>query len=310
MTGNVMVDRKNLEADGNVVVDSWDCVAPMRAWLSATAGTQAWVQIGHAGALSTSPEPTSPSGVPYRGAKPAVRPSRALTIDEIKDVVRRFVLASAVARDAGCAGVEIHAAHGFLLNQFLSPATNQRTDDYGGSLENRMRLLLEIVAEVRGEVGGSFPIAVKLNVSDGRQAGVRWGEEEALLVCQRLAGAGIDLIELSGGDYQRPLMVGSVRSSNYFRDFACRLKTATDVPVMLTGGVRSVESMREILKSGIADMIGLARPAIVEPDVAKLILSGELVVAPGSDADDLDVMEMLSWHYARMAAIARSESVR
>jgi 2,4-dienoyl-CoA reductase-like NADH-dependent reductase (Old Yellow Enzyme family) len=194
----------------------------------------------------------------------------------------------------------VHAAHGYLVAQFLSPLTNRRTDDWGGPIENRARLLLEIVRAIRSRNGPSFTVAVKLNSSDFQRGGFE--EDDALQVIGWLEAAGVDLLEISGGNYEAPaLLLGpGVRGSTvargaYFLEFARHVRQVSRVPLMVTGGFRSLAAMEQALAEDALDVVGLARPLILEPDLPRRLLAGE---ADGSRAVRLHsrnkVFEMLA----------------
>ena len=212
----------------------------------------------------------------------------ALTEAEIEEIVQRFALCALTVQQAGFTGVQIHAAHGYLLSQFLSPKTNHRSDLYGGSLENRARLLLRIVETVRNAVGDTFPVAVKLNSADFQKGGFAF--EDSLQVVQWLEQAGVDLIEISGGTYEQPKLLGvagmedeepqPVQQSTqireaYFVDFALAMKEKVSVPLMVTGGFRRRDSMQQALDCGGADVIGIGRPMCVMTDAPRRLLEGE-----------------------------------
>jgi 2,4-dienoyl-CoA reductase-like NADH-dependent reductase (Old Yellow Enzyme family) len=163
-------------------------------------------------------------------------------------IIARFARAAQIAADAGFHGVQIHAAHGYLFNQFLSPLVNRRTDRWGGSLDNRMRLLVETVREIRATTPARFLIAVKLNSADFQRGG--FDSDDSLTVAHALEKEGIDLLEISGGTYESTAMVtgmpqrDSTRAREaYFLEFAERFSKEVSVPVMLTGGFRTRQGM-------------------------------------------------------------------
>ena len=203
-------------------------------------------------------------------------PPRALTQEEIREIVQRFATTAAIAQEAGFAGVQIHAAHGYLISQFLSPHHNQRTDEYGGSLENRMRFLEEVYEAIRQKTGPDFPIGIKLNSADFQQGG--FSEEESMQVMKKMEDIGIDLIEISGGNYESPkMMQGTKRTQEreaYFLDFAERVRKLLKTPLVVTGGFRTEKAMQEALESGATDLVGLARPFALNPDLPKAIAKG------------------------------------
>jgi 2,4-dienoyl-CoA reductase-like NADH-dependent reductase (Old Yellow Enzyme family) len=183
--------------------------------------------------------------------------------------------------------VQIHAAHGYLLSQFLSPRSNQREDQYGGDLANRARMLLAVVDAIRGAVGPDFPVAVKLNSADFQKGGFAF--EESLQVAQWLQDHGIDLIEISGGTYEQPKLLGisgleeeeeqnvaqsTLMREAYFVDFAVAMGDKVKVPLMVTGGFRRRTVMQQAVETGSADVIGIGRPMCVMTDAPKQLLSG------------------------------------
>ena len=202
MTGNVMVDRNALGEPGNIVIEDERDITLLKNW--AKVGTQnnnhLWMQINHPGKQSPknlSKEPVAPSSIPVGGNLSNVfNHPRALKHDEILGIIKRFGNTAYIAKKAGFTGVQIHAAHGYLINQFLSPYHNKRNDAWGGSLENRMRFLMEVYHEIRRRTGEKFPIAVKLNSADFQRGG--FTEEDSMKVLKAIDKAGIDLIEISG----------------------------------------------------------------------------------------------------------------
>jgi 2,4-dienoyl-CoA reductase-like NADH-dependent reductase (Old Yellow Enzyme family) len=297
ITGNVMVDRRVPERPGNVVIDgTWpasvdaEARSRLRDWARAgtSAGNQLWMQLSHAGRQSpryATRDPVGPSAVGLDLLGAYGRP-RALDEVEIEDQIRRFATAATIARECGFTGVQIHAAHGYLISAFLSPLTNRRDDAWGGPLENRARLLLEVVRATRRAVGADFPIAVKLNSDDFRTGG--FSADDSLAVIRMLGAEGIDLLELSGGTYEQPRLLGHagkldsvapVRESTrrreaYFLAYAEAARPAAAMPLMLTGGFRTRAAMDEALSDGALDVIGLARPLVTEPELPRRLLSG------------------------------------
>lgn len=281
MTGNVMVDRNALGEPGNVVIEDRRDMEILKQWAKAgTANnTHLWMQINHPGKQSprtVSREAVAPSAVPISGSYgSAFKKPRTLSAAEVKSIVNRFVTTAAIAKEAGFTGVQIHAAHGYLVNQFLSPYDNQRTDEYGGELKNRMRFLVEIYQGMRKALGPDFPIALKLNSADFKEGG--FTEEDSIEVVKTMAGLGIDLIEVSGGSYENPKMMsdrGEGGHEVFFLEYAQRIKSLVDVPIVVTGGFRSQESMQEALMNNKTSMIGIARPFVLVPDIANRIMQG------------------------------------
>ncbi len=294
ITGHVIVDRDGRGEPNNVVIDGDRDLARYRAWASAgqAHGARLWMQLNHAGRQSPrrlSPTPVAPSAVAMAGFFGAFAKPRPLAAHQIEALVAKFATAAVVARDAGFAGVQIHAAHGYLISQFLSARTNLRDDAWGGDPVRRRRFLLEIVGAVRAAVGPAFPIGVKLNSADFQRGG--FTIEEAMDVARALDAAGIDLLEVSGGNYESPAMTGSgelpseQRQSTrdreaYFLDYAQRIRTVVATPILLTGGMRSRTVMDAALASGDVDLIGLGRPMTHTPDLPAKLLARSLETAP------------------------------
>ena len=305
LTGNVQVDRRYLERPGNVVVDgkqSLEQMARLERWAQSVEGTDAvlWMQISHAGRQSpksVAREPVAPSAVPIAMPGGQFAKPRALRADEVEDVIARFAHTADVARQTGFGGVQIHGAHGYLLSEFLNPRVNRRDDQWGGSLENRARLLLRVVAAVREAVGPSFPVAVKLNSSDFQKGGFSFAE--CLRVVEWLNDSELDLLEISGGSYEQPRMMdldgmeapvetgesegapapdtrreSTRRREAYFLEYAEQVAGVAEMPLMVTGGFRTRAAMEAALESGAADVIGVARPLCVEVDGPRELLEG------------------------------------
>ena len=284
ITGNVMIDRRALGEPGNVVIEDERDLDTLKAWAAAgqANGAQLWVQLNHPGRQSPkglNTENVSPSAVPFDKAMQAYfETPRALTGEEIEDLIARFGRAAGICHKAGFGGVQIHGAHGYLVSQFLSPRTNQRDDQWGGSAENRRRFVLRVLQAMREATAADFPIGIKLNSADFQRGG--FSEDESLDVMSALAEAGIDLIEISGGTYEAPAMTG-VRASTrereaYFLDFADKVRARIpQTPLMVTGGFRSHAGMTAALASGSLDLCGIARLLAIEPDVSQRLLSGQ-----------------------------------
>ena len=243
------------------------------------AGGRIAMEIVHGGA-ETTPEligqtPMGPSALHGENGFTC----REMTPKEITDVVQAFGQAAARAKKAGFDAVQLHAAHGYLLSEFLSPFFNRRTDSYGGSVKNRARMVLETYRSVRDAVGGQYPVMIKLNNTDSIEGGV--GVEDMLQTATMLAEAGIDSIEVSGGT-TTALFLGNPEASwgkiapaeAYWREAAMRLKKTVHVPVMLVGGIRSYEVAAKLVEDGVADYISMSRALIREPDLVKRWKSG------------------------------------
>jgi 2,4-dienoyl-CoA reductase-like NADH-dependent reductase (Old Yellow Enzyme family) len=295
-SGNVQIDRDHLERPGNVIIEG-EPSAELRAALSrwAKAGTEAgnhfWMQISHGGRQTqalVNPHPKAPSAVKLGLPGGQFGEPVALAGEEIPELIDRFATAARVARDTGFTGVQIHAAHGYLISQFLSPRSNLRTDQWGGSLENRARFLMETVAKVRGAVGADFPVSVKLNSADFQRGGFDF--DDSLTVARWLEAAGVDLLEISGGSYEQPKMMdmegletaeqpnvaaSTAQREAYFVDFAKAMKAELKtMPLMVTGGFRTRAAMEHAIDTGAADIVGIGRPLCADPDGCRSILAG------------------------------------
>ena len=293
ITGNVMVDGDHLERPGNVILDRKMGPAELarfRAWTDAARaeGGHLWMQISHAGRQTqkaVNPQPKSASDVKLGLPGGQFARPTPLTGDEIRALVDRYAAAAVVARETGFTGAQIHAAHGYLISQFLSPMTNRRSDEWGGSLENRARFLRAIVAATRAKTGRDFAISVKLNSSDFQKGG--FGADDARQVVAWLATDGVDLIELSGGTYEQPRMLeleglepveeirlrpSTRQREAFFLAFASELKDVVRVPLMVTGGFRTAQGMVEAIRDDGIAMIGLGRPLCGDPLCTRALL--------------------------------------
>ncbi|QKV78260.1 NADH:flavin oxidoreductase/NADH oxidase family protein [Amycolatopsis sp. Hca4] len=316
VTGNVMVDPAALGEPRNVAATADPAV--FRPWAQAVEGTDTrlWVQLNHPGRQSPrylSREPVAPSAVPFgnRGIRTAFAAPRALTGEEIEAIIERFAVAARTFVDAGFHGVQIHGAHGYLVSQFLSPLTNRRTDAWGGDAVRRRRFLLEVLRRVRAAVGDDVPVAVKLNSADFQRGG--FTEDESLDVVHELGEAGLDLLEVSGGTYEKAAMMGSGRASTqareaYFLDYAAKAREVSDVALMVTGGFTTRAGMEAALRSGALDVIGLGRPLVTDPGLPVRLLGGEDVRAerrcPKTGIRLADSLLEIQWHTRQMHRIA------
>ena len=345
LTGNVQVDRDDLERPGNVAIDptapetvSTAARERLARWARAgtSAGNHLWMQISHAGRQApwyVTRHPKGPSAVKLKLLGNYCTP-RALTEEEILDLVRRFAAAAAIARDTGFTGVQVHGAHGYLISSFLSPVTNLRTDAWGGPLANRARFLLEVVRAVRRAVGPDFPVAVKLNSDDFRKGG--FSHAECLQVVQWLNDESLDLLEVSGGTYEQPRLIGAegragdavpVRASTrareaYFLDYAEAIRQVARMPLMVTGGFRTRAAMEAALE-GACDVIGIGRPLCWMPDFPRRLLAREVdsvermedrlrfaergwrsPASPFTVAKVLNAFGAQSWYYCQLFRLA------
>lgn len=347
ITGNVMVDQMHLERPGNVTLseepDEHDLEA-FRAWGSTGAkrGCALWMQLSHAGRqtqklINRTPKSASDVQLALPGgqfAKP-----QPMTEEEIQTVITCFARAARIALATGFSGVQIHAAHGYLLSQFLSPRANLRQDRWGGSLQNRSRLLRKTIAAVRAATGPNFAISVKLNSSDFQKGG--FDADDARQVVRWLGDDGVDLVELSGGTYEQPKMLEldglvpaeeiQLRKSTrereaFFLAFAAELREEVRVPLMVTGGFRSAEAMAAAIVDDGIDAIGLARPLCGAPSCPDALLTQgedlprfELMLgnrgrffgvdSPVTLIKALASFAVMSWYYDQIVSLAKGEKM-
>lgn len=245
-------------------------------------GSKIIMQIAHAGGRASAKliksQPFGPSSLEVKDCMMC----REVTKNEIFQTISDFKNAAVRAKKAGFDGVQIHGAHGFLLSQFLSPFFNRREDEYGGSLENRARLILEILQAIRSELGRRFTVLIKLNSDDFIEGG--FTPSEMVQVSAMLESAGIDAIELSGGtslniskySSSRVSKIDSKEKEVYYRDAAKLYKKKITVPLILVGGIRSYEVAKELLEKDLADYISLCRPLIREPGLIKRWQEGDI----------------------------------
>ena len=229
-------------------------------------GTRFVAQIVHCGATAGKPPFTDSAWAPSDGVSPVdeTRSVRAMTHTDMGALAADFAAAARRAQQAGFDGVEVHAAHGYLLSQFLNPLWNHREDEYGGSIEGRMRFPVQVLRAVRDAVGPDFPILVKINSSDGVPGGMT--EDESLVVSQAFAKV-VDAIEVSGTTYGKVRIAGPDGQHCLYAPYAARLAELVDIPVILTGGNRLAPELQELLDTTGISGFGLARPLVCEPDL-------------------------------------------
>lgn len=347
LTGNVVIDRHHPERPGNVIIDSppdAEMRAALASWAKAgkVAGNHLWMQISHAGRQTpalVNKTPKAPSAVKLGLPGGQFGMPVALTEEEILVLINRYAGAAEAAREAGFTGVQLHAAHGYLLSSFLNPRANQRTDSWGGSLENRARFLMEALKATRAKVGKDFPISVKLNSADFQCGGFAF--EDSLMVARWLQAAGLDLLEISGGSYEQPAMMdmegmepreepkvaaSTAAREAYFVDFAKAMKAEISMPLMVTGGFRSRAAMEHALESGSADVIGIGRPLCSDPmAAAQLILGRSAIDRPEARLallpswlgwlrrfkaiKGIDGFAVQYWYYAQIYALGRTGKI-
>ena len=290
ISGNVMIDPRAMTGPGGVVLDPSQPLAPFKRWAEAAraGGAHAWLQINHPGRqtyTSLGQGAVAPSAVRVHiaGHESLFPVPRALEEKEIFALIDKFATTAALVEKAGFSGAEIHAAHGYLISQFLSPLSNRRTDGWGGSPEGRSRFLVEVVRAVRSRVSPTFSVGVKLNAGDFQKGG--FDIADAAAVVRRLEGLGVDLIELSGGSYESPAMQGRALSGEiqarggYFVALARTLAADTKIPIMVTGGIMEREAAEAALASR-TEGPGVAMPGVAMPGVAMIGIASALAFDP------------------------------
>ncbi|MFE4634940.1 NADH:flavin oxidoreductase/NADH oxidase family protein [Streptomyces sp. NPDC056773] len=324
ITGNVMIDRRALTSPGTIVLDAETDLAPFRRWAAAvdSEGGQVWMQINHPGRQVRSDQPGvawAPSDIGVSLGKHTSTFARPTAMDEadIRATIGRFATTARLAEDAGFHGVQIHAAHGYLLSQFLSPLVNRRIDQWGGSLENRARLLLEVVRAVRAAVSPDFAVSIKINTADFQRGGFDVDEVEQVL--SFLKDLDVDLVELSGGSIESAATMGRTADDRkldreaYFLAIAERLVASAPMPLMLTGGIGRRSSAEKVLTSGFA-MVGLATALALRPDLPARWQEGDdiEVAPPRLNWRDRDIAcaGVLAVVRAHMSRIARGRPPR
>ena len=298
LTGNVQVDRRNLEGPANVVIDKNNYknqLGTLKEWSAAGTknNTQLWMQISHAGRQTPgeiNSSPMAPSNIRLKIPGKNYGTPVPMTEEDILDVIEKFVFTAKIARETGFTGVQFHSAHGYLLSEFLSPDINNRNDAWGGDIENRARIHLEIIKRSREEVGEDFPISVKMNSADFQKGG--FAADDSIIVAKMLESAGVDIIEISGGTYEQPKLIGvddltinperseqrkesTIAREAYFLEYAKDIRKAVSLPLMVTGGFRTKEGIEDALQSNICQIIGIGRPLCVDPYCIKKMIEGE-----------------------------------
>ena len=303
LTGNVQVDRRNLEGPANVVIDKNNYknqLGTLKEWSAAGTknNTQLWMQISHAGRQTPgeiNSSPMAPSNIRLKIPGKNYGTPVPMTEEDILDVIEKFVFTAKIARETGFTGVQFHSAHGYLLSEFLSPDINNRNDAWGGDIENRARIHLEIIKRCREEVGVDFPISVKMNSADFQKGG--FAADDSIIVAKMLESAGVDIIEISGGTYEQPKLIGvddltinperseqrkesTIAREAYFLEYAKDIRKAVSLPLMVTGGFRTKEGIEDALNSNICQIIGIGRPLCADPYCVKKMIAGELEILP------------------------------
>ncbi len=319
ITGNTPVDRQHLEHAGNFALDDLSDMARVADLASAakSGGAKVLAQLAHAGRQTPeaiNPHPVSVSGLrlDLQGYGDPVSASDA----DFDKVIAKFVTSATLAQSAGFDGVEIHAAHGYLLSSALSPRINTRQDKWGGSLENRARLAISVVRAVRAAVRADFIVAVKLNSSDFQKGG--FDHHDSVKVAVMLEAEGVDFIEISGGTFETPTAYqhtskrrSTAAREGYFLDYAAAMKSALTIPLMVTGGFRSADVMNTAIAANKTDLVGIGRPFIIDPEFPSKLLSGSIAAASAVErdfppADELPRGAVLNWFCTQLAHLAHN----
>lgn len=312
ITGNVMIDGRAMTGPGGVVLEQDTPLEAFKTWAAASRqeGAQVWMQLSHPGRqvmANMGGNAWAPSAIPMAMGKysKAFAQPEAMSEAQIAEVIARFAASAHAAEKAGFTGVQIHAAHGYLISQFLSPLANRRSDRWGGELANRARLLLEVVRAVRQRVSPDFCVAVKLNSADFQRGG--FSPDEARQVLLMLNELPVDLVELSGGSYESPAMQGEAADDStlareaYFLTFARDLAAVARMPVMTTGGIARPSVAQRVLNSGVA-VVGIATAMAEIPDLPRRWQTGE---APHALPATVKWRDKTLTLLARMALIKR-----
>jgi len=280
ITGNVMIDHRAMTGPGGIALEADTPLAPFKKWAQAAQsdGAHIWMQINHPGRqvyAAMGGDVLSPSDVALdmgKHSKLFAQP-KPMTETDIEELVQRFTQTALKAVEAGFNGVQIHAAHGYLLSQFLSPLSNHRKDQYGGNLENRARVLYQVVSAIKEVLPENIAVSVKLNSADFQRGG--FDASDALKVVKRLGELKVDLVELSGGSYESPAMQGVTKDGRtlereaYFLAFAQDIAQHATMPLMTTGGITRLAVAEKVINAGVA-MVGLGRALAFSPALPNL----------------------------------------
>lgn len=305
ITGNVMVDQRAMTGPGGIALEANTDIAPFKKWVEAGRqnDTKMMMQINHPGRqvyAAMGGDVLSPSDIALDMGKHSNlfgKPSPMSEAD-ITTLIERFVITASRAVEAGFDGVQIHAAHGYLISQFLSPLTNKRDDQWGGSLENRARLLYDVIKAVKQAIPSHIIISVKLNSADFQRGG--FDANDALVVVKALGELNVDLVELSGGSYESPAMQGNTADGHtlereaYFLAFAKEIAKQATMPIMTTGGIVRLPVAQKVLDEGV-DMVGIGRALAFSPALPNL-----WKISPEAKA----VLPNVTWKDKTLAALA------
>lgn len=311
ITGNVMVDHLAMTGPGGLVLEqSTDITAFAElARLSKQNNCKVVMQINHPGRQvfkKMGGKAISASSVALNMGKHShlFGVPKAMTQTDIDDVITRFTQTALQAEKAGFNGVQIHAAHGYLLAQFLSPLTNKRDDKWGGSLQNRARLLLEITRSIKAACSPTLSVSVKLNSADFQRGGFE--PSDAQVVVDLLNELNVDFVELSGGSYEAPAMQGKTGDERtlareaYFLEFAKAISHCSSIPIMTTGGISRLSIANNVIESGVA-LVGIATALAYQPNLPNKWQNEPLQLA---------VLPNVTWQDKTLAGLATMALVK
>ncbi len=281
ITGHAYVQKVGQAGPGQLGAYDTNLISGLKKMTGAVhkKGAKIVIQLAHAGLYADTNLTEKACIVPYSKEDLIKAPCREMTEKDIQDTVEAFGLGAKLAQNAGFDGVQIHAAHGYLLSQFLSPGFNHRNDSYGGSLENRTRMVIEVLQSIRGHVGKTYPVLIKINSDDYVDDGLTL--ENSVKTGVLLAENGIDAIEISGGlltarKFSPSRMgINSEKKEAYFKDAARAFRKKLNIPLILVGGIRSYDVANDLVKNGTTDYISMSRPFIREPGLINRWLSGD-----------------------------------
>lgn len=340
ISGNIIVDSYNLEGAGNIVLNKknfYEQANRLRELTKIAKSNQShfWAQLSHAGRQTPyqiNKTPMAPSSVQLKIPGRRYGVPKEMSVEDIKNTINQFVQSAKLAQEVGFTGIQLHSAHGYLLSQFLSPNTNRRKDEWGGSLENRSRLLIEIIRQCRAHLGAQYPISVKLNSSDFQKGG--FSDAESFKVAELLNDENIDLLEISGGTYEQAKFLGydklsidpkanvllkrsAVVREAYFLSYAEKISSQLSLPLMVTGGFRTAQGMNTALSS-VCSMVGIARPLCSDPLAVKKLFLREIeslpvfedklsigkkwlsISSPVTIIKALNALSIISWYYVQL----------
>ncbi len=282
ISGHAYVQKEGQAAPGQLGIYKDELISGFQNMTDAVHanGAKIVMQLSHGGFFASSKLTGQTPKAPSIVEGVVKSPRKEMTADDIQQVVIAFAEGATRAKKAGFDGVQIHSAHGYLLSQFLSPAFNQRTDEYGGDIQNRNRIHIAVLRGIRQALGDDVPVLIKMNCQDFIDNGL--SIQDSLQAAKMLAAEGIDAIELSGGilisKKLSPSRLGikSEEQEAYFQEDAKVFKSQLDVPLILVGGNRSFQVAERLVQEGVADYISMSRPFIRQPDLIKRWKSGDL----------------------------------